>query len=257
MYQQSEQDIFVNTAGGRHLQSCIDIQAHFERVNGILEQLEPYTRKLEKAVSADDQRDITEYVEKEYKQLRMLFKDLESDIKGLESAAQTEDEFESPKDREVILSNVKSYYKTLQTKLEAAQKVYSEFKTASKKKLTRQIRNLDVNNQFTDEQIEVMTEQNPDAVNELVQEKLFGKANLKLQYEAQDILEKCEGIKRLQKSIRELLDMLKDVSQIVMLQGEQINTIADHVTAAKDYMIKGNENLVLAKKHHSDARCVS
>lgn len=152
---------------------------------------------------------------------------------------------------------MKAYYKTLQSKLQVTQRFYSKFKTASKKKLTRQIRNIDVQNQFTDEQIEVMTEQNPDAVNELVQQKLFGKANLKLQYEAQDILDKCEGIKRLQKSIRELLEMLKDVSQIVMLQGEQINTIADHVTAAKDYMVKGNENLVQAKKHHQDARCVS
>lgn len=243
--------------GGKHLQTCVEIQSHFERINGILEQLEPCTRKLEKAVSADEQKDITEYVEQEYKTLRKLFKELDTDIRGLENAAKIEDEFDDVKDMEVVLTNVKAYYKTLQTKLEAAQKFYSDFKSASKKKLTRQIRNIDVNNQFTDEQIEVMTEQNPDAVNELVQEKLFGKANLKLQYEAQDILDKCEGIKRLQKSIRELLDMLRDVSQIVALQGEQINTIADHVSAAKDYMIKGNENMVQAKKHHSDARCVS
>lgn len=242
---------------GKHLETCSKIQSQFERISRILEKLDPCTKRLEKAVSGEEQKEITDFVEMEYKQLKKNFKDLEKEIKSLEDAVKIEQEFDDDKDKEVVLTNVKSYYKTLESKLLATQKFYSDFKIASKKKLTRQIRNLDVQNQFTDEQIEVMTEQNPDAVNELVQQKLFGKANLKLQYEAQDILEKCEGIKRLQKSIRELLDMLKDISQIVQLQGEQINTIAEHVTAAKDYMTKGNENLVQAKKHHQDARCVS
>ena len=247
----------IDSSAGKHLQTCGTVQSQFEKINNILEQLNPCIKRLEKSVSSDEQHDISDFVEREYKLLKKLFKDLEKEIKSLEDSTKLEEEFEDDKDREVIAVNVKAYYKTLQSKLMAAQKFYSEFKTASKKKLTRQIRNLDVDDQFTDEQIEVMTEQNPDAVNEVVQQKLFGKANLKLQYEAQDILEKCEGIKRLQKSIREMLEMIKEVSQIIQLQGEQINTVAEHVTSAKDYMTKGNENLVQAKKHHQDARCVS
>lgn len=241
----------------RHLQACSDIQARFEKVNRVLEKLEPCSKRLEKAVSNDDQKEVSDYVEKEYRDLKKAFKEIESGIKALDENSKLDDELVDPYDKEIVAINVKAYYKTLEAKLLAAQKFYSDFKAAAKKKLTRQIRNIDNQNQFTDEQIEVLAEQNPDAVTELVQQKLFGKANLKLQYEAQDILEKCEGIKRLQKSVKELIDMLKDISQIVMLQGEQINTIAEHVTQAKDFMVKGNEHLVQAKKHHQDARCVN
>ena len=236
--------------------ACEKIKREFDEVNEMLIELEPYTRKLEKAVSSEDQKELTNFVEDRYKLLRKKFKTIEDDIKELEHTVDNAYEIDA-KDQEELKNIVKANYQILANKLQEAQKFYSGFKTASKKKLTRQIRNLDHNNEFTEEQIDVMTEENPDAVNELVQQKLFGKASLKLQYEAQDIREKCDGIKRLQRDIRELLNMLKEISAIVQHQGEQIDSIGEHVRKAKDNVEQGNKNLVQAKKHHQDARCVS
>ena len=236
--------------------ACEKIKREFDEVNDMLIELEPCTRKLEKAVASDDQKKITDFVEVRYKLLRKKFKTIEDDIKDLEHTVDNAYEIDK-KDQQELKNIVKANYQILATKLQDTQKFYSGFKTASKKKLTRQIRNLDHNNDFTDEQIEVMTEENPDAVNELVQQKLFGKASLKLRHEAEDIREKCDGIKRLQKDIRELLNMLKEISAIVQHQGEQIDSIGEHVRKAKDNVAQGNINLTNAKKHHQDARCVS
>ena len=51
--------------------------------------------------------------------------------------------------------------------------------------------------------------------------------------------------------------MLKEISQIVFLQGEKVNTIAEHVAHAKDHVAKANVNLKQAKEHHQSARCVN
>ncbi len=71
-----------------------------------------------------------------------------------------------------------------------------------------------------------------------------------MRYKASDILEKCEGIKILQKNIKELLKMIKEISQIVQLQGQKLDGIANHVKQTKDMVEKGNKNLGLAKEHH-------
>ena len=155
-----------------------------------------------------------------------------------------------------LLTAIRSFYLVLQERLSQAQRLYGDFKESSKRKVTRQIRNLDEGSGMTEAQINTMVEQDPDALNKMIQQKVYGKASFKLQNAAQDITEKCEAIKRLQRNVRELVEMLKEISQIVFQQGEQINTIAEHVGKAKDYVTKGVENLGQAKKHHEAARCV-
>lgn len=253
---QTEPLLMVETPTSRHLENCSKILTYFNAINCIIEELEPIIHKFERSVSKDEQKSLTKEVDTKYKVIKQHFKDIDIKLKNLETAVSVDSDIIDDQDKEVIKSNIQSAYKTLENKLKDTQNFYSNFKSLSKKKLVRQIRNLDNHNQFTEEQIDIMAEQNPDAVHNLVQEKLFGKASLMLQYEAQDIIEKCEGIKKLQKNIRELLDMLKDVSKVVMIQGEQINSIAEHVNMAKDYVAKGNEYLNQAKKHHNDSKVV-
>jgi hypothetical protein len=51
---------------------------------------------------------------------------------------------------------------------------------------------------------------------EIFQENMqIGKVSNRLKYDAQDHLEKCEGIKKLQMNIRELLDLIKSVNEVV------------------------------------------
>jgi t-SNARE complex subunit (syntaxin) len=73
---------------------------------------------------------------------------------------------------------------------------------------------------------------------------------------AYDITERCEEIKVLAKNVRELYKMMQDISQMVKLQGEKIDNIADHVQSAEDYTREGVQKLEKAKEHHKSYRCV-
>ena len=161
-----------------------------------------------------------------------------------------------PFEKSLLIKNVNLFFKTIQTQLNFSQHIYSDFNQFSKKKLVRQIKNLDSENLFEENQIEDLIDENPDFVNKFVQEQICGKASCQMQNAAQDILEKCEGIKRLQGQVRELLEMIKDVSLIVSAQGEQIDSIAICVFEAKDYMQSAKTKLIKAKTHNEAVGCV-
>lgn len=161
-----------------------------------------------------------------------------------------------PSEKSMLIKNVNLFFKTIQTQLNFSQQIYSDFNNFSKKKLAKQIKNLDSQNLFDENQIEDLIDENPDFVNKLVQEQICGKASCQMQNAAQDILEKCEGIKRLQGQVRELLEMIKDISLIVSAQGDQIDSIGICVFEAKDYMQSAKTNLIKAKTHHEAVGCV-
>ena len=71
---------------------------------------------------------------------------------------------------------------------------------------------------------------------------------------ASDITEKCEDIKALAKNVQELYKMMQDISQVIHLQGQKIDSIADHVKNAKDYQAQGVKQLIKAKEHHKSYR---
>lgn len=160
-------------------------------------------------------------------------------------------------ERGIVSTKVAAYYVELKNKLTSASGSYGAYKNAAKGRLVKQVKNIDANNQLDDDEIGRQIDEDPELLQKMVKQQVLGKASLKMQYAAQDILEKCQGIKVLQKNVRELLDMLKEISQIVTLQGEQVNSIAAHCEAAKNHMTRAKENLTQAKKHHSSMRCVS
>lgn len=152
-----------------------------------------------------------------------------------------------------MTNNISSLYKTYETKLQQTQKIFFDFRNLKKKKLARIVKIADVDNKYDADQLEEMTE-NPELVYKTISDGLKVKPSLKMQYRAYDITEKCESIKKLQKNIRELVEMIKEVSKIVHLQGEKIDGIAKHVIDARDYVEQGNKNLAQAKKYHQEAR---
>jgi t-SNARE complex subunit (syntaxin) len=64
----------------------------------------------------------------------------------------------------------------------------------------------------------------------------MGKASLKLKYRVDDILEKHEHIKKLEKSICDNLNMMKQIATLVHQQGELIDSIEENALKAKDYV---------------------
>ena len=156
----------------------------------------------------------------------------------------------------MLTRNCDLFFKTLQSELIEVQNIQSGFKEFSKNLVVRQIQNINVDNVLDKKKIEEMIDENPEVVSKIPQEKIFGKASCQIQNAAQDIFEKCEGIKRLQSQVKELLEMIKEIAIIVSAQSKQIDSIGLCIIEAKDYVESGRVRLVKAKEHQETAQCV-
>lgn len=231
----------------------MEVQAKIEKIRLAIDMLEPFRAKFNEAVTNEEQSRNQAFVDKTYKILKDDLVDLDRELKALKSSAEANPDLD-PHDRQAINTNIACYYKEYEALLKRSQMVYNDLKQISKKILVRKVRILD--DTIPPEKINEMVESDPETFQKLMKQKVMGKVSNEMLYAAEDIVEKCEGIKRLQNNVRELVNMLKDISQIVTLQGEKVNTIADHVNQANDFVAQGNKNLEQAKKHHSSYRCV-
>lgn len=182
------------------------------------------------------------------KEISGTVKDL--DIKIKESRENKEDE-QLIRMKDGQLNSLTQDLKHTMTK---AQEMNLEFQNSVKTKIKRQINHHNDGSLSKEEIDKAVNSNNPEALNQIVQQKLFGKASMSLEYAARDIDEKCKGIEQLGRNIRQLYEMIKEISEIIQAQGEQVNLIAENVNKAHDYVHKGNQNLNKAKEHHQEAK---
>lgn len=218
--------------------------------------MEEAKSSIDRTVDNKEEKTISLAVDKNYMELKQTLKNITNELDELKVKSGSEGNSLDQKEAEIIQTKINAYYIELQNKLKSAHSQYSEFKNKAKTRLAKQVRNIDTNNQYDDQQIDQIIEDDPEVLQKMIKQQVLGKASLRMQYAAQDITEKCQGIKNLQRNVRELLEMLKEISQIVALQGEQINSIAQHCVDAKDGMDRGVKNLTQAKKHAKSVRCV-
>ena len=66
--------------------------------------------------------------------------------------------------------------------------------------------------------------------------------------------ERHKDIKNLEKSILQVHNLIIDLSKLVQLQGEMIDNIDVNIQKAKNYVDKGQKNLIKAKENMKKAR---
>lgn len=253
----TNQNVEINDyAFEENLKTCKKIEYQFEKIDSELLGMENARYELDNAVDNKEEKRISSAVDQNYTQLKSNLTSISSELDELKQKGTAEGSTLDEKEREIILTKINAYYIELKNKLTNAHALYNDFKNKAKNRLAKQVRNIDTNNQYDEQQLDQIIDEDPEILQKMVKQQVLGKASLKMQYAAQDIVDKCQGIKVLQRNVKELLDMLKEISQIVALQGEQINSIAVHCEAAKTYMASANVNLIQAKKNHKDMRCV-
>lgn len=230
------------------------IQCKLEKLSVAIDMLQPYRKRLKETISSEEQNKIQNEIEKSYQLIKSDLFGLNKELRDLQAEIDTNQDIEES-DREKMLTNVKLFYKMYEENLQKTQTVYFDLKKIVKEQLIRKVRMVD--DKLNPQEIDDLIEENPQAFEELMMRKTVGAVSRDLKNAADDIVQKCESIKRLQKNVKELIEMLKTISQIVNMQGERVDSIADHITQTKDYMADANKHLVKAKKHHSSYRCVT
>ena len=128
--------------------------------------------------------------------------------------------------------------KKFQHSIERFQEVNNEIKNTRETKL---VRGAEIAlGQELDEQERKEVIENPQMVTQIYENKLKQKADIRLINAVKDLEERHQDIKRLEKSVLELHQMVVELNLLVQYQGEMIDNIVINIKNAKDYIDKGN-----------------
>ena len=129
------------------------------------------------------------------------------------------------------------------------QKFQSEESEMKQIKETRLIRDAEIGlgQDLTEKEKENIIE-DPKMIQQIYENKLKGKPHNKLQNVVRDLQERHEDIKKLEKSIIELSNMINELNKLVQYQGEMIDNIVENVSISKDYITKAEKELVAGKE---------
>jgi len=170
-------------------------------------------------------------------------------IKNLKSKIESSDEEEKEDETDIRLKKnlfdalIKKYQHTMQR----FQNVETEIKKIKETKLIREAE-IAVNHELNEEEREEVIE-NPQMIQQMYENKLTGKAHVKLVNAVRDLEERHKDIVKLQKSILELHKMVIELSAMVQYQGEMIDNIVDNVNIATEFVKKGEKQVIKSKEN--------
>ena len=117
------------------------------------------------------------------------------------------------------------------------QSLESELKSTNEGMIIRSAE-IAMNRQLTIEEKQNIIE-SPEIAQKLIEDKLSGQAHSKLQNALKDLQERHDEIKKLEKSILAVHELIEELAGLVKLQGEMIDNICENISLAKDDALKG------------------
>lgn len=231
-------------------------QKGLQAVKHHIERQEEIRIEYKNCINSNKEKELIDNFEQLSGENNTILKENKATLKQLEEDYKVSvREFSEEPETRMKEAQVLSLTTQLNEILREAQTVSINFKQSVKEKLKRQLKNVqDGPDAMNDEQIDELVSKDPEALNKMMQQKLFGKAHMKLEYAVKDIEEKCKGIEALHRNVRSLYEMMVEINEIVHAQGQQIDLIYNNVLKSKDYVEKGNKNLTKAKEYHQSAR---
>ncbi len=99
-----------------------------------------------------------------------------------------------------------------------------------------------------EDKIEEMIENEPEKIESMIQEKLYGKTSVKLDNTLSDIREKVRDIKMVEKSVINLLTMIHELHLILSSSSSLINSIDHNMSQVKDHIEHTVDNIDQSNK---------
>lgn len=130
-----------------------------------------------------------------------------------------------------------AFIKKYQSTVNRFQKIESDIKNDKQTKLIREAE-IAINHELNEEERKNLIK-NPDILVEIYENKLRGKAPVRLKNAVRDLEERHKDILKLESSINELHKMVNELNILVLYQGGMVDNIAENVNIAKDFVIKG------------------
>jgi len=224
-------------------------QSHIKSIEAKIDQL---IRLKGEVISStgQEERDISNKINSIVNSVQTTQNEMDKLIKELKAMLSMEEGDKN--DPEIRIKNnlFGSMLKKYQNTCLRFQREESDIKNLIETKLVRAAE-IAVNQELTEEQKREVIE-NPQMIQQMYENKLTGAAHIKLQNAVRDLEERHRDIKKLEKSILQVHNMIIELSKLVSLQGEMIDNIELNIQKAKDYVLKGEKNVVKSKKNLED-----
>jgi syntaxin 1B/2/3 len=133
--------------------------------------------------------------------------------------------------------------------LQKSQLIQVDIKDTVKAKISRQVSTADPS--LTDEQIANMID-DPEAVQDVLQSKIFAAAHGQVRNAIEDVNKSYQELGKLEKNVKQLFEMIQDLSIIVKNQTNILNSIEENLKQTKNYIHKAEVNLQEAKKQYME-----
>ena len=137
--------------------------------------------------------------------------------------------------------------KKYQSTIQRFQNEESEIKKIRETKLIRGVE-INLKEDLNEDQKREVID-NPQMLQQILENKLKGEAHVKLKNAVRDLEERRRDIIKLEKSIMELHEMVIELSGLVQYQGEVIDNIFENISKAKEYTLKGEKEIEEGKKN--------
>jgi len=96
--------------------------------------------------------------------------------------------------------------------------------------------------------------QNPEMAQKMIQEKLSGKAHIKLQNAVKDLEDRHAEIRKLEQSIMQVHKLIEELAGLVKLQGEMIDNICENIATSKNDALSAQKDIFKSKENMIKAR---
>ena len=185
-----------------------------------------------------------------------IIKTLKAKLENSDEGENNEEEDKNKEKDETDLRIKKNLFdamiKKYQNVINRYQNVETNIKSEKEKKLIREAE-IVINHDLNEEEKQKLIE-NPNFLQNMYKDQLTGEATVQLQNAVRDLEERHKDIVKLEKSIMELHKMVTELNLLVQYQGEMIDNIVENVKISKEYIIKGEKEVVKSKENLKSAR---
>ena len=191
--------------------------------------------------TGQEERDISNKINSIVNSVNTTQNQMDKLIKELKAMLSMEQEDKN--DPEIRIKNnlFGSMLKKYQNTCMRFQREESDIKNLIETKLVRAAE-IAVNQELTEEQRKEVIE-NPQMIQQMYENKLTGTAHIKLQNAVKDLEERHRDIKKLEKSILQVHNMVQELNALVKYQGEIIDNVEINIKSAKNYVFKAEKTI--------------
>ena len=215
-------------------------QSHIKSIEAKIDQL---IRLKGEVISStgQEERDISNKINSIVNSVQTTQNQMDKLIKELKAMISMEEGDKN--DPEIRIKNnlFGSMLKKYQNTCMRFQREESDIKNLIETKLVRAAE-IAVNQELTEEQKKEVIE-NPQMIQQMYENKLTGAAHIKLQNAVKDLEERHRDIKKLEKSILQVHNMIQELNALVKYQGEIIDNIEINIKSAKNYVFKAEKTI--------------